>query len=266
MRHRLTVSVLFGWDNQFSGKMIKQATGRTAGGAPINLDETTYDEVYGRIGMFKIGVGYRTTPRTEGVFNFIWSSSDAKDEATPVGTVGANPQVPLNVNFTSYKYWGFEGGQRWFFARTRFTPFVGYLVGINRHQDIRGTFVNVPAESHARASRAGRQVLRKVLGVQLRSDRRLPYRRRSLRGDGRDAAPLHGRAVGRGLAGRRRPAGCQQRELALVDPDSAGREDPVLSADYSWRSVRIGSRRAARMAGIEAAARQAATMMSTLTT
>ena len=65
--------------------------------------------------------------------------------ATPIGTVGTNPQVPLNVNFTEYQYWGIEGGQRWFFARTRFTPFVGYLVGLNRHQDIRGTFVDVPA-------------------------------------------------------------------------------------------------------------------------
>jgi hypothetical protein len=92
----------------------------------------------------KIGAGYRTTPRTEAVFNFIWSSSDANETATPVGTAG-NPAVPLYVDFTSYKYWGFEGGQRWFFARTRFTPFFGYLVGINRHQDIRGTFVNVPA-------------------------------------------------------------------------------------------------------------------------
>ncbi len=144
LRNRLTVSVLFGWDNQFSGKMIKEATGQTTGGAPINLDETTYDEVYGRIGMFKVGAGYRTTPRTEAVFNFVWSSSDANDEATPIGTAGS-PSVPLNVNFTTYKYWGIEGGQRWFFARTRFTPFVGYLVGINRHQDIRGTFVNVPA-------------------------------------------------------------------------------------------------------------------------
>ena len=44
----------------------------------------------------------------------------------------------------STRYWGVEGGQRWFFARTRFTPFVGYLVGVNRHQDIRGTFVGVP--------------------------------------------------------------------------------------------------------------------------
>ena len=145
LRNRLTVSVLFGWDNQFSGKMIEQATGATTGGAPINLDETTYDEVYGRIGMFKVGVGYRTTPRTEAVLNFVWSSSEATETATPVGTVSA-AAVPLNVNFTEYKYWGFEGGQRWFFARTRFTPFVGYLVGINRHQDIRGTFVNVPAE------------------------------------------------------------------------------------------------------------------------
>jgi hypothetical protein len=144
LRNRLTLSVLFGWDNQFSGKMIEQATGSTTGGAPINLEETTYDDVYGRIGMFKVGVGYRTTPRTEAVLNFVWSSSEASDDATRVGTVGTVP-IPLDVDFTDYKYWGFEGGQRWFFARTRFTPFVGYLVGINRHQDIRGTFVNVPA-------------------------------------------------------------------------------------------------------------------------
>ena len=124
--------------------MIKQATGRTVGGAAINLDETTFDEVYGRIGMWKIGVGYRTTPRTEGVLNFVWSSSESEETATPIGTVGPG-RVPLTVNFTEYQYWGIEGGQRWFFARTRFTPYVGYLVGLNRHQDIRGTFVNVPA-------------------------------------------------------------------------------------------------------------------------
>ncbi len=88
LRNRLTLSVLFGWDNQFSGKMIQAATGATTGGAPINLEETTYDEVYGKIGIFKIGAGYRTTPRTEAVVNFIWSSSEASEDATPVGTVG----------------------------------------------------------------------------------------------------------------------------------------------------------------------------------
>jgi hypothetical protein len=144
LRNRLTVSVLFGWDNQFSGKMIQEATGSTAGGAPIRLDETTYDEVYGRIGIIKLGVGYRTTPRTEGVVNFVWSSSEASDDATPIGTA-STALVPLNVNFSEYQYWGIEGGQRWFFARTRFTPFLGYLVGINRLQDIRATFVGVPA-------------------------------------------------------------------------------------------------------------------------
>ena len=125
--------------------MIKEASGQTTGGAPINLDETTYDEVYGRIGMFKIGAAYRTSPRAEAVLNFVWSSSSAEEEGVPIGTVGAIPSaIPLTVEFTSFKYWGIEMGQRWFFARTRFTPFVGYLVGANRHQDIRGTFVNVP--------------------------------------------------------------------------------------------------------------------------
>ena len=102
----------------------------------------------------------------------------ASETATPIGTAGT-ASVPLNVNFTDYKYWGFEGGQRWFFARTRFTPFVGYLVGINRHQDIRGTFVGVPANVDARARRAGRQVLREVVGDQPGSDRWRAHRRRS---------------------------------------------------------------------------------------
>ena len=109
LRNRLTVSVLFGWDNQFSGKMIKEATGQTTGGAPINLDETTYDEVYGRIGMFKIGAGYRTTPRTEAVFNFVWSSSDAAEDGDPDRHGGRDPRRSRSMsNFTEYKYWGIE--------------------------------------------------------------------------------------------------------------------------------------------------------------
>jgi hypothetical protein len=59
--------------------------------------------------------------------------------------LGTNPLVPLDVHFTAYKYWGFEGGQRFYFARTRFTPYFGYLVGINRFQNIEGTFVGVPS-------------------------------------------------------------------------------------------------------------------------
>jgi hypothetical protein len=144
-RHRVTFSVQFGMDNQFSGAMIQEASGTRTGGQPINLNETTFDDVYGRIGMFKIGAGYRTSPRSEAVFNFVWSKSDASEAAIRVGTVGTS-QIPMDVTFTEYKYWGFEGGQRWYFARTRFTPYVGYLVGINRHQEISGSFVNVPPD------------------------------------------------------------------------------------------------------------------------
>lgn len=141
VRNRLTLSVLWGWDNQFSGNMIKAASGQTTTGLPINLNETTFDDVYGRMGIFKIGAGYRTTHRAEAVVNFVLSRSSA--EPVNVGTAGA---TPLNVQFDDFSYWGFEGGQRFFFSRVRFTPFVGYLVGLNRFGDIRGTFVGVPAE------------------------------------------------------------------------------------------------------------------------
>jgi hypothetical protein len=142
---RLTVYALYGVDNQFSGKMIQAATGRTTGGAPISLTETTYDEVYGRMAMFKAGVGYRLTPRTEAVLNFVYSRSAAGEDGVQIGTAGTAPAVPLTVKFTEYQYWGFEGGQRWLFPRDRVTPYVGWLAGINRHQDIRGTFVGVPS-------------------------------------------------------------------------------------------------------------------------
>lgn len=139
LRHRLTISVLLGVDNSFSGNMIKAASGTTTGGDPINLTETKYDDVYGRMEMYRFGAAYRETPRTESVFNFILSRSSG--QTVNVGTVGT---TPLNVNFTEFNYWGVEGGQRVFFARTRFTPYVGFLLGLNRNNDIRGTFVNTP--------------------------------------------------------------------------------------------------------------------------
>jgi hypothetical protein len=151
-KHRLTISTLVGVDNSFSGNMIKASSGTTTGGAPINLNETKYDDVYGRMEMFKFGVGYRTTPRSESVFNFMLSRSSS--QTVNIGTAGT---TPLNVNFTDYKYWGVEGGQRVFFARTRFTPYVGVLVGINRYSDIRGTFVDVPpAQTPGLASQDGK--------------------------------------------------------------------------------------------------------------
>ena len=95
----MTISALWGWDNQFSGNMIQAATGQTTTGVPINMNETTYDDVYGRMGMFKIGAGYRITPRTEAVFNFVYSQSSA--ETVSVGTAGA-AAMPLYVDFDDY--------------------------------------------------------------------------------------------------------------------------------------------------------------------
>jgi hypothetical protein len=141
-RHRFTIAALWAWDNQFSGNLIKEASGTATNGAPIGLAETTYDDVYGRMAMFKVGLGYRTSPRTEGIFNFVLSRSGA--ELANIGTAGG---APLNVQFDDYNYWGVEGGQRFYFTRVRITPYVGYLVGINRYDDIRGEFVDPPAVS-----------------------------------------------------------------------------------------------------------------------
>jgi hypothetical protein len=140
---RYSISAEWGPDNAFSGNMIEQASGQTVGGVPINLNETTYDDTYGRLFLFKVGFGYWTSPNSEVVFNFVLSRSDA--ETVDVGTVGASG-LPLNVNFSEMDYWGLEGGQRFLFTPSRIKPFVGYLVGANRYDDVTGTFVDVPLE------------------------------------------------------------------------------------------------------------------------
>ena len=76
------------------------------------------------------------------MFNFVLSRSTS--ETVPFGTV-STANLPVSVNFDDYNYWGIEGGQRFFFSRVRFSPFIGYLVGANRHGDIRAEFVDVPA-------------------------------------------------------------------------------------------------------------------------
>ena len=138
LRHRLTASFLWGPDNSFSGNMIKAGSG-TFQGIPLNFNDTSYDDVYGRIGLFKIGVGYRTNPRVETLVNLVFSGSSS--ESIQVGTVGA-ANAPLFARFEDYSYWGIEGGQRLYFARERFTPFVGYFLGLNRISEINGNFAS----------------------------------------------------------------------------------------------------------------------------
>jgi len=141
-QNRTTFGLFWGVDNSFSGNMIKGATGTTTTGIPVAFNETTYDDVYGRIGTFKLAGAYRTTPRTEAYGNFVYAKSDATQHV-PVGHAGP-ANTTLFANFDSYDYWGIEGGQRFFFTRVRLTPFVGYNLGINRYGDIHGHFVDVP--------------------------------------------------------------------------------------------------------------------------
>ena len=170
--HRLTASVLFGWDNQFSGKMIKEATGQTTGGAPINLDETTYDEVYGRIGMFKIGAAYRTTPAHRGriqlrVVQQFCGGGRRPRSARWADPDGDSPHCRIHL----VQVLGHRGGPA---VVLRTHP----LHALRRLPRGRQPAPGHPwyvrqraAKSHAGACSAERQVLRKVVGDQLGSDR-----------------------------------------------------------------------------------------------
>ena len=226
LRHRLTFFALWGVDNSFSGNMIKESTGTTTTGAPISLTQTTFDDVYGRIALFKLGVGYRTTPRTEATVNFLISRSSA--QSVTIGTAGPN-SVPLHVQFTDYNYWGIEGGQRFFFTRVRFTPYVGYLVGVNRNGDIRGTFVDAPpgATLPGLAAQDGK-FFEKSWAFSVGPTAGLLIRTRARRSVRRNTDALHGRTVGRRLARRGGSKGHQCREWALVASGHFRRQISVL--------------------------------------
>jgi hypothetical protein len=140
---KYAVSVEWGPDNPFAGKMIKEANGQTLGGAPIHLNETTYDDTYGRLSLFKAGLAVRTASRSEAVVNFAYSRSGS-ETVNDIGTVGA-ANLPVSATFSSMDYWGVEGGQRFFFSRARLQPFGGYLVGANRYGDIRAVVSGQPS-------------------------------------------------------------------------------------------------------------------------
>ena len=212
--------------------MIKEATGSTTGGVPINLNKTTYDDVYGRMGMFRFGAAYRETPRTESVFNVIISRSAA--QTVNIGTVGG---TPLGVNFTDFNYWGVEGGQRVFFARTRFTPVRRVPVWHQPERRHQGHLRCTVPPGDARPGGTRRKVLREVLGAQFGPYCGIPRRPWPHRVDCRDAVPLDERSVGCRLARRGGLARHQQRELAVVDPVHGRRENSVLTFQTTGRPV-----------------------------
>jgi hypothetical protein len=105
--HRFTIGFQWGPDNSFSGDVIKAASGQTLSGIPVNMQDTSYDDVFGKMNLFKVGIGWRTTPRSEFLFNFRFGRSNA--DLVQIGTVGSTVTAPLNVQFSDYKYWGVEG-------------------------------------------------------------------------------------------------------------------------------------------------------------
>ena len=146
--NRFTFAFTFGVDNSISGNMLTEGTG-TLGTQPLSFNDTSFDDVYGRVGMWRLSAAYRTTPRTEVEVSFVKASTES--EPFVVGRAGA---ADLTASFTDYSYWGFEVGQRFFFTRVRITPYVGYYIGLNRFKTIDATFTApaVPGQGAINAS------------------------------------------------------------------------------------------------------------------
>ena len=158
-------------------------------------------------------------PRTEAVLNFVWSSSDVERRtATPCRHGRDEPCGPAQRRDTSADYRSLgHRGRAALVLRAHALHALTWAASWarNRHQDIRGTFPG-PAERYCRQGLAAQdgKFFEKSWALSIRPDRLAFSSALALSSSWpRPQLRFHRRAVGRGLAGRRRPAGHQHRQF-----------------------------------------------------
>ena len=214
-KHRATISVLYGRD-EFHQRRHRQRVGQgTYQGTPISFNDTSFDNVYGTVGLLKIGFGYRTSPRTEVNLNYVISRA-ARPRRVQVGTVGT-ANDPLSAKFDDYKLLGLRRRTAVLF-RTRAG---NTLLGLHRrHQQVLGHRRRIFVSAHRHNPARCQQLLRFLMGVQHQLQRRPADRSWSDRIHGGSRLSLYGQ-----------PCGCPalaEPGLASINSDSKRWSIPVL--------------------------------------
>jgi opacity protein-like surface antigen len=137
-----SVDLAIGWDNSVSGDFLTGGIG-TLQGAPVVLENTSWDEVYGTGVLFNVAVGYDLGTRNELRAGFTMQSTGS-DDAQTIGTVSGGP---LFANFDNYKAWTIDVGYRRYFAERaeRFRPYVGGGIGLGIVSEIQADLAQTGA-------------------------------------------------------------------------------------------------------------------------
>ena len=114
------------------GGMVNSTGVGTLAGQRTEINANTWSKVYDSELLFRVGGAVNLDTQSQLFGTFSWEQAEANPAAA--GLMGNRP---LELTFTDYKAWGFDGGYRFFIdAGLPIMPFLSFALGFQRVQEI----------------------------------------------------------------------------------------------------------------------------------
>lgn len=119
------------------GGLVNSPGVGTVAGQRAEINANTWAERYDSALLFRVGGAFNLDDRSQIFGTLSWEQAEA--DPAPAGLIGGRP---LEVTFTDYQAWGFDGGYRFFFdAGLPIMPFLSASLGFQRVAAITTTLI-----------------------------------------------------------------------------------------------------------------------------
>jgi hypothetical protein len=114
------------------GGMVNSPGVGTVAGQRAEINANTWAERYDSALLFRVGGAVNLDYRSQLFGTFSWEEAEA--DPAVAGLIGNRP---LELTFSDYQAWGFDGGYRFFFdAQLPIMPFLSFSLGFQRVEEI----------------------------------------------------------------------------------------------------------------------------------
>ena len=114
------------------GGMVNSSGVGTLAGQRAEINANTWAERYDSALLFRVGAAFNLDTQSQLFGTFSWEQAEA--DPAVAGLIGNRP---LELTFSDYQAWGFDGGYRFFFdAGLPIMPFLSFSLGFQRVQPI----------------------------------------------------------------------------------------------------------------------------------
>ena len=121
----------FGFQADMGGMVNSSGIG-TLGGQRAEINANTWAERYDSSLLFRVGAAFNLDTQSQLFGTLSWEQAEA--DPAEAGLIGNRP---LELTFSDYQAWGFDGGYRYFFdADLPIMPFLAFSLGFQRVQEI----------------------------------------------------------------------------------------------------------------------------------